>query len=274
MNKKYVNLHEDDSLSKYFKDIKNGDLLTADEEIELATRIQNGDEKAVEKLVTSNLKFVITIAKEYQGQGLMLSDLINEGNYGLIKAAKRFDPTRGFRFISYAVYWIKQSIILGLNDNSRSIRLPANIINKLYKIRKDLERFEAKYGYDDISDDNKEHMEVMSIIPKCSSLNTMINDEGDELVNLIPNENAKESDSLIDDDSKINSELYKIIDGLDDREKDIIECYYGIRRTTEPMTLEAIGDKYSLSKERIRQINEKTIRKLRANISDIQELIF
>lgn len=271
MNKKFVNLKEDETLNKYFKDIKKFDLLSPDEEIELAIKIQSGDELAIDKMVRSNLKFVISIAKEYQGQGLSLPDLINEGNYGLIKAAKRFDHTRGFRFISYAVYWVKQSIMQSLNDNSRSIRLPANVINKLYKLKKGIEKFETENGLNLDSKLHNEFIELTNDIPTCTSLNNKINEEGDELIELVAN-NEEEIDYL-DDGVKIKLELYKIIDGLDVREKDIIESYFGIRRDTEAMTLEAIGDKYGLSKERVRQIKEKTIRKLRANVCDIQELI-
>ena len=140
MSKAYVNFNGDDSISKYFKEIRKSDLLSPDEEVELAKRIQEGDKEATDKLVNSNLKFVISIAKEYQGQGLSLSDLISEGNLGLVKAATRFDHTRGFRFISYAVWWIKQSIIQSLNDNARIIRLPSNVITKISNMKKEIEK--------------------------------------------------------------------------------------------------------------------------------------
>ena len=136
MSKKFVNYTTEDTISKYFKDVKKTNTLTPDQEVELAVRIKNGDKSAIDELVTANLKFVISVAKEYQGQGLTLSDLINEGNYGLIKAATRFDHTRGFKFISYAVWWIKQSIMQSLNEHSRTVRLPTNVINKLSKINK------------------------------------------------------------------------------------------------------------------------------------------
>ena len=138
MSKKFVNFDNDESIVRYFKDVRKSNIITLQEEIELAKKIKNGEQKAIDKLVKANLKFVISIAKEYQGQGLLLSDLINEGNYGLIKAATRFDHTKGFRFISYAVWWIRQSILQSLNDNARLVRLPANVINKLTFLNKEI----------------------------------------------------------------------------------------------------------------------------------------
>jgi RNA polymerase primary sigma factor len=279
MNKKFVNLKEDESVTKYFKDIRKTELLTPEQEVELAIRIQNGDSKAVEELVNANLKFVISIAKEYQGQGLSLADLISEGNYGLIKAAERFDHTRGFRFISYAVYWIKQAIMQSLNDNSRSIRLPANIINKLYKIRKQIEKFENEngrnpFGGDEMSvDDDGETFEEMDVLPTCSSLNRKINDEGDELLEIVPDEMYDQPDSFEIDDDRLKKELHETLNTLDERERSIIECYYGLNTECEAMTLEAIGDRYDLTKERIRQIKEKAIRKLKHNSQGLYALI-
>jgi RNA polymerase sigma factor (sigma-70 family) len=142
MSKKFVNFDTDDSISKYFKDVRKSVILTPKEEVELAKKINEGDQSAIDKLVNANLKFVVSIAKEYQGQGLSLSDLINEGNYGLIKAATRFDHKKGFRFISYAVWWVKQSIIQSLNDNARMVRLPANVISKISYLKKEIAKFE------------------------------------------------------------------------------------------------------------------------------------
>lgn len=280
MNKRYISPNEDDSITKYFKEIRSSEILTAEKEIELAIRIQNGDEKAIDELVMANLKFVISIAKEYQGQGLTLADLISEGNYGLIKAAMRFDHTRGFRFISYAVYWIKQAIMQSLNDHSRSIRLPANIINKLYKIRKQIERFEIENGRTPIDGDEVvtkngegESFEEVTNIPTCGSLNQRINEDGDELLEVIP-DNTDDDISIFDvDNDRIKNELYKTLDILDERERSIIECYFGLNIDCEPMTLEAIGDRYELTKERIRQIKEKAIRKLRHNVHNLYELM-
>lgn len=279
MSKKFVRTNDEDSVTKYFKDIRKSVILTQEEEVELAIRIQEGDDYAVEKLVEANLKFVISIAKEYQGQGLKLADLISEGNYGLIKAAKRFDHTRGFRFISYAVYWIKQSIMQSLNNNSRAIRLPANVINKLYKIRKQIEKFENENGklpeLGDVIDSNNGELELFGEIPRtptCTSLNQIINEDGSELVDLIIDE-TDEQDMFNTDNDRLKQELYKTLDILDDRERNIVESYWGINTGCEPMTLEAIGDKYDLTKERIRQIKEKSIRKLRHNAQRLYELM-
>jgi len=280
MNKKYISPNEDDSITKYFKEIRTSEILTPEKEIELAIRIQNGDEKAIDELVMANLKFVISIAKEYQGQGLTLADLISEGNYGLIKAAMRFDHTRGFRFISYAVYWIKQSIMQSLNDHSRSIRLPANVINKLYKIRKQIERFETENGRTPIDGDEvltrngeQESFEEVTNIPSCGSLNQKINEDGDELLEVIPDETQEDISIFDTDNDRVKNELYKTLDILDERERSIIECYFGLNTDCEPMTLEAIGDRYDLTKERIRQIKEKAIRKLRHNVHNLYELM-
>lgn len=280
MNKKFVNANEDDSLTKYFKDIRKSEILTPEQEVALAIRIQEGDEKAVEELVNANLKFVISIAKEYQGQGLSLSDLISEGNVGLIKAATRFDHTRGFRFISYAVYWIKQAIIQSLTDNSRPIRLPANVVSKLQKVRKQIEKFEHENGRvptngDEImtADGDIEIFEEGPAIPSCGSLNQKINEDGDELLEVVPDETFDEPDIFDVDNDRLKEELYKTLEVLDDRERSIVECYYGLNTECEPMTLEAIGDRYDLTKERIRQIKEKAIRKLRHNVHNLYDLM-
>lgn len=274
MNRKYVNFDSDDSISKYFKDVRKSILLSPQEEILLAKKISEGDEKAIHTLVTANLKFVISIAKDFQGQGLPLSDLINEGNYGLIKAATRFDHTKGFRFISYAVWWIRQSIIQSLNDNARIVRLPANIINKLSYLNKEIAKFELANErepvYGEIFDKDNEVMTLL-YFPKCASLNDMINEEGDELIELIPGEIPSDNEVLVDE--KVKSELNKTLEILDDRERVIVECYFGINTGFEPMTLEAIGEKYDLTKERIRQIKEKAIRKLRHNAHDLYSLM-
>lgn len=274
MSKKYVNFDNDDSIAKYFKDVRKSTLLTSAEEVDLAKRIQEGDIKATNKLVEANLKFVISIAKDYQGQGLPLSDLINEGNYGLIKAANRFDHTRGFRFISYAVWWVRQSIIQSLNDNARIVRLPANIINKISYLNKEIAKFEyaneREPVFGEILDKDKDTATMLTF-PKCASLNDVINEEGDELIELIPSNTESEEQLVIDE--RIKDEINKTLEVLDDRERSIIECYFGINIDSEAMTLEAIGEKYGLTKERIRQIKEKAIRKLRHNAHDLFSLI-
>lgn len=274
MNKKFASYETDESIAKYFKDVRKSVILTPKEELELAIRIKNGDEKAKELLVNANLKFVISIAKEYQGQGLSLSDLISEGNYGLIKAASRFDHDRGFRFISYAVWWVKQSIMQSLNDNARVVRLPANVINKLSKLNKELSKFENANEREPIlgemvSYDNDGHS--MGSFQKASSLNFMINEDGDELADLIASDDIDLDEVEINE--KVKIELNKTLSVLDDRERMIIESYFGVNTDCEPMTLEAIGEKYDLTKERIRQIKEKAIRKLRHNAHALQSLM-
>lgn len=274
MSKQFVNFEEEDSISKYFKEVRKSVLITQEKEIELAKRIIDGDEKAVSELVTANLKFVITVAKEFQGQGLSFNDLINEGNYGLVKAAHKFDHTKGFRFISYAVWWIRQSIIQSLNDNARMVRLPSNIIQKINFLKKEIEKFESinerQPMYGEILNDNNEALELI-VFPRCTSLNDVMNEDGDEFIELLTGETEVSNTILVDD--KIKSELNKVLVCLSDRERDIIECYFGLNTFCEPMTLEGIGDKYSLTKERIRQIKEKTIKKLRGISTNLYSAI-
>ena len=274
MSRKFVNFDSDDTIAKYFKDVRKSVILTPTEELELAKRIKDGDTKAIDELVEANLKFVISIAKTYQGQGLPLSDLISKGNYGLIKAANRFDHKRGFRFISYAVWWVKQSIIQSLNDNARTVRLPANIINKLSYLSKEIAKFEhineREPVFGEIFDKDDEAMALLSF-PKIASLNETINEDGDELIELIAGEDPEENQVLVDE--RVKQELNKTLDVLDERERKIVECYFGINIDSEPMTLEAIGEKYDLTKERIRQIKEKAIRKLRHNAHDLYNLM-
>lgn len=268
MSKKFVNYTSEDTISKYFKDVKKTVSLTPEQEVELAIKIKNGDKSAVDELVTANLKFVVSVAKDYQGQGLTLSDLINEGNYGLIKAAYRFDHTRGFKFISYAVWWIKQSIMQSLNENARIVRLPANIINKMSKLNKE---------FGDGCDNKNELMSDISDFDvsllnyqKTTSLNQTINEDSGEIIDLIVGDNNEETLGMSD---IVKKELKNILSELDERERVIIESYFGINTEHDGMTLEAIGDKYGLTKERIRQIKEKAIRKLRYNTHKLQSLI-
>lgn len=273
MSNKFVDLN-DETLLRYFKDIKKTDLLTPEEEINLAKRIQDGDEKAIEELISANLKFVISIAKEYQYQGTPLNDLIGDGNEGLIKAALKFDHTKGFRFISYAVWWVRQSIIHGLNCNSRLIRLPANVINSLSKIRKEIEKFEFENGRYPISDEMSDcNLMDLLINQRQTSLNSVINEEGDELCQSFPDNSFDSPDYDDTGDILIKAELDRMLSELSDRERDIIVLYFGLDKTYEPMTLEGIGERYDLTKERIRQIKEKAIRKLRYNMGDLYTLV-
>lgn len=268
MNKRFIDTNEE-SISKYFKDIKKHVLITQEEEIELAKRIQEGDSVAVKRLVTANLKFVISIAKKYQHQGLSLNDLINEGNEGLIKAAYKFDYTKGFRFISYAVWWIKQAIIQSLNENSRIVRLPVNQVNKISQHKKDAEKFESnKYKLLDSEIVDEEIYEDINF-PIFMSLNKHMNEDKDEFSDFIVSDMFDSPDKVDNEDLLMKKKLAGLLEILSPRERDIIECYYGLSREFEPMTLEVIGERYDLTKERIRQIKSKAIRKLRHNIHDI-----
>jgi RNA polymerase primary sigma factor len=271
MSKKFVNYTTEDTISKYFKDVKKTNTLSPEQEVELAIRIKNGDKSAIDELVTANLKFVISVAKDYQGQGLTLSDLINDGNYGLIKAATRFDHTRGFKFISYAVWWIKQSIIQSLNENSRMVRLPANVINKISKLNKEIANGEDNEN--ELMKDMTDFDESLLSYQKTSSLNKTTNEDGNEIIDLIVGEEIETSLETLEINNIVKTELNNILSVLDERERMIIESYFGINTEHDGMTLEAIGDKYDLTKERIRQIKEKAIRKLRHNTKKLQSLM-
>jgi len=261
MNKKFINTKED-GLSIYLKDVRKHNVIVHDKEIELAKRIERGDESAIEELVTANLRFVITVAKDYQNQGVPLADLISEGNCGLVIAAKKFDYTKGYRFISYAVWWVKQAILQSLNDNSRTVRLPANMINKMSKVRKEIEKFERENQRPPTTHEI-EYIQV----PRCTSLSTPINEDGDELANMLSDDIFGAPDKVEDEDNTLKKHLERAMESLTHREKDIVNCYFGIYG--ESMTLEGIGDEYDLTKERIRQIKEAAIRKIRNNVGDI-----
>ena len=261
MNKRFINTKED-SLSIYLKDVRKHDIITPTKEKELGERIFQGDESAIDELVNANLRFVISVAKDYQNQGVALSDLISEGNVGLITAAKRFDYTKGYRFISYAVWWVKQGILQCLNDNSRTVRLPANMINKISKIKKEIDKFERLHQR------KPTPLEVEYVhVPSCTYLSTPINEEGDELGSMLADHLFGSPDEIKDEDNTLKKHLEMAMSNLSERERDIVNCYFGIYG--ESMTLESIGDEYDLTKERIRQIKESAIRKIRNNVGDI-----
>lgn len=267
--KRFIDTSEE-SISKYLKDVRKLGMITPEEEVVLARKIQEGDAKAAEKLVMSNLRFVISVAKEYQNQGLPLADLIAEGNVGLIKAAQKFDPERGFRFISYAVWWVKQAIIQSLNDHSRTVRLPVNVTNNISKLKKEISSFEQKNGRK--PSENEMEMGVL-LQPFCSSLNESINEDGDELVDIIEDNSFERPDESFQKPADLlKIELEKTLSILSPREKTIIELYFGLNGT--PLTLEEIGEDYSLTKERIRQIKEKALRKLRNKSKNLFEFVY
>ena len=245
---------KEDSVGLYLKDVRKIDLLTSEEEEDIFKRIQEGDEIALNRLVNSCLRFVISVAKDYQHRGLNISDLISEGNYGLVVAAHKFDPTKGFKFTSYAVWWIKQAILASINENSRMIRLPYNVINKYHKMDKDDELFHEKM------------LEEFSvIIPTCSSLNTVINEDGDELLTILEdNLLSKPDDITLENEYLKNKEVQNAISKLNKREREIVLKYYGI--VGEPLTLGKIGEEVGLTKERVRQVKENAIRKIRHNL--------
>ncbi len=266
-NKRFIETSED-SISNYLKEVRKIDLITPEEEVSLAKKIIKGDELAMNKLVNSNLRFVISVAKEYQGQGVPLVDLISEGNYGLIKAAKKFDHTKGFRFISYAVWWVKQSILQSLCEHSRTVRLPVNIVNQLSKVKKEMAKFEQQNQRKATSND----MDLSTLNhPTCGSLNEKINEDGDEVLDLVEDNTFEKPDSNILTEEVLKSELDKTLSILSEREKRIVDMYFGIDGGS--LTLEQIGDEFGLTKERIRQIKEKALRKLKNNCDNLFEFV-
>ncbi len=265
-----ISLKESQFLDRYLKEIGEIDLITPDEEVELAIRIREGDEKALKKLTEANLRFVVSVAKQYQNQGLTLGDLISEGNLGLIKAAKRFDETRGFKFISYAVWWVKQSILQALADRGRLVRLPQNRKGTLIKILKAQLKLEQEYGRIPSVAELAEYLElgeteVAETLKYAGGHLSMDSpfSQGEEnsMLDVVPNKETPEPDSeLMRESAKIEIDraLYK----LSQREAEVIRLYFGINRE-HSLTLEEIGERFDLTRERVRQIKEKALRKLR-----------
>jgi len=267
---KQFTYRESQSLDKYLQEIGKVDLLTAEEEIELSIKIKEGDKKALEKLTKANLRFVVSVAKQYQNQGLSLGDLINEGNLGLIKAGKRFDETRGFKFISYAVWWIRQSILQALAEQSRIVRLPLNRVGALNKIGKaysNLEQeFEREPSADELADeldmDVKEVSDTLKISSKHVSVDAPFSQgEENRLLDVIKNDEQPSPDNMLLSES-LKTEIARALSTLVEREAEVLRLYYGIE-TEHSMTLEEIGEKFNLTRERVRQIKEKAIRRLR-----------
>jgi RNA polymerase primary sigma factor len=269
VTKQYTN-RESQSLDKYLQEIGRVELLDPEEEIELARRIKKGDQKALEKLTKANLRFVVSVAKQYQNQGLSLGDLINEGNLGLIKAAKRFDETRGFKFISYAVWWIRQSILQALAEQSRIVRLPLNRVGALNKIGKAFSTLEQEFEREPSASELAEELD-MSLFEVADTLKIsgrhlsmdapFAQGEDNRLLDVIQDERTPLPDHSLIKES-LSKEVERALGTLTEREAEVIRLYFGLGRE-HSLTLEEIGEKFQLTRERVRQIKEKAIRRLR-----------
>ena len=266
---KSITNRESASLDKYLQEIGKEDLITVEEEVELAQRIRKGDQKALEKLTRANLRFVVSVAKQYQNQGLSLPDLINEGNLGLIKAAEKFDETRGFKFISYAVWWIRQSILQALAEQSRIVRLPLNQVGSLNKINKACSRFEQENerrpSPEELADSLDLPAEKVADTLRVSGRHISVDapfveGEDNSLLDVLVNDDSPIADRTLINES-LSTEVERALSTLTERERDIIKLFFGIN--TQEMTLEEIGEKFGLTRERVRQIKEKAIRRLR-----------
>ena len=267
---KQVTNRETASLDKYLQEIGKVDLITAEEEVELARRIKQGDREALEKLTKANLRFVVSVSKQYQNQGLTLPDLINEGNLGLIKAAQRFDETRGFKFISYAVWWIRQSILQALAEQSRIVRLPLNKIGSINKINKASARLEQGFEREPNIKEIAGELDITETEVKESMRNAgrhvsmdapLIQDEDNTMYDVLKSEEATTPETGLLYES-LRKEIDRAISTLTQREADVVRYYFGLNGG-HPMTLEEIGEKFDLTRERVRQIKEKAIRRLK-----------
>src|SRR5215471_5940831 len=270
---KQVTNRETASLDKYLQEIGKVDLITADEEVELAQRIKAGDQRALEKLTKANLRFVVSVAKQYQNQGLTLPDLINEGNLGLIKAAQRFDETRGFKFISYAVWWIRQSILQALAEQSRIVRLPLNKIGSINKINKTYALLEQSNERPPSAEEIAKLLELeteevsatLGIAARHVSMDTPLSEgEDNTLVDVLENPNAERAETNIEHKESLKQEIDRSLKTLTERQKEVICFFFGIG-VDHPMSLEDIGERFNLTRERVRQIKDKAITKLRSN---------
>lgn len=269
ITKQFTN-RESQSLDKYLQEIGKVDLLTPEEEIDLAIKIRKGDQIALEKLVKANLRFVVSVAKQYQNQGLTLGDLINEGNLGLIKAAKRFDETRGFKFISYAVWWIRQSILQALAEQSRIVRLPLNRVGALNKIGKAYSNLEQEFEREpsatelakELDMDLNEVSDALKISGRHVSMDApFATGEENRLLDVLENDEQPSPDFILMSDS-LRNEIERALSTLTEREAEVIKLYFGLG-SEHSLTLEEIGEKFNLTRERVRQIKEKAIRRLR-----------
>jgi RNA polymerase primary sigma factor len=267
---KQVTNRETASLDKYLQEIGKVELITADEEVELAQRIRQGDKIALEKLTKANLRFVVSVSKQYQNQGLSLPDLINEGNLGLIKAAQRFDETRGFKFISYAVWWIRQSILQALAEQSRIVRLPLNKIGSINKINKTYAKLEQEFEREPNAEEIAEALDITEAEVKESMKNAgrhvsmdapLVQDEDNNMYDVLKSDEVVTPETELLYES-LRKEIDRAIGTLSQREADVVRLYFGLNGS-HPMTLEEIGEKFDLTRERVRQIKEKAIRRLK-----------
>jgi len=269
---KSITNRESQSLEKYLQEIGKVDLLTPEEEVDLAKKIKAGDQEALEKLTKANLRFVVSVAKQYQNQGLSLSDLINEGNLGLIKAAQRFDETRGFKFISYAVWWIRQSILQALAEQSRIVRLPLNKVGSLNKINRAFSELEQEFEREPSSDELAELLEISSdevettlgVAARHVSMDApFVDGEDNSLLDVLENSGTPGTDTKLEYAESLRREIERSLNTLTERQCDVIKLYFGIG-IEHPMSLEDIGERFGLTRERVRQIKDKAINKLRS----------
>jgi RNA polymerase primary sigma factor len=270
---KSITNRESQSLEKYLQEIGKVDLITPQEEVELAMRIRNGDEKALDRLTKANLRFVVSVAKQYQGQGLSLPDLINEGNLGLIRAAQRFDETKGFKFISYAVWWIRQNILQAIAEQGRIVRLPLNKVGLFNRINKGFQLLEQEFEREPTPEELAVHLSITSeevatslmMSTRHVSVDSPLSDEEDNtLIDVLENENAAKTDQRLEFDESLKMEIDDTLSILSPRQRSVICYYYGIG-VDHALSLEDLAKRYSLTRERIRQIKDKAITKLRSN---------
>lgn len=272
---KSITNRESASLDKYLQEIGREELISVSEEVELAQRIKKGDHAALEKLIKANLRFVVSVAKQYQNQGLSLPDLINEGNLGLIRAAQKFDETRGFKFISYAVWWIRQSILQALAEQSRIVRLPLNQVGSLNKITKEMSRFEQENERRPSTEEIAERLDMpvdkisdtIQVSARHISVDApFVEGEDNSLLDVLNNDDSPMADASLNQES-LSKEVDRALKQLYDRERDILKMFFGIG--CQEMTLEEIGAKFDLTRERVRQIKEKAIRRLKGQKSKL-----
>ena len=268
---KSITNRESQSLEKYLQEIGKVDLISPEEEVRLAVKIRLGDQKALDRLTKANLRFVVSVAKQYQNQGLTLPDLINEGNLGLIKAAQRFDETRGFKFISYAVWWIRQSILQALAEQSRIVRLPLNKVGLTNRISKAYQQLEQEFEREPTAEELSELLEIsteeisaaLNMATRHISMDSPLSDgEDNTLIDILVNPNATRTDEKLEHYESLQLEIERSLKTLTERQKDVLCYFYGIG-VDHPLSLEDIGERYSLTRERVRQIKDKAINKLR-----------